>query len=79
MSGSTGVEAETDSIHVVCRLRPLNSREMKERCREIVTVDESKSVVNIQCGDGETKQYSFDSVFGPSSSQVSDVQMVKTS
>ena len=69
-TGGASADAETDNIHVVCRVRPPNSRELKERCREIVTVDEAKSVVNIDCGYGETKQYSFDSVFGPTSSQV---------
>ncbi len=61
---------ETENIHVVCRVRPPNSREVKERCREIVSVDESAASVAINCGYGETQQWRFDSVFGPTASQV---------
>jgi hypothetical protein len=68
---AVGLKMEGDnqaSINVCVRLRPLNSREA--RCRTIVHADEAERVVAVDCGYGETKQYSFDSVFGPASSQV---------
>lgn len=57
---------EDDSIQVVCRVRPQNSREATGRCRDAVTVSGSDSVVVSALG----KQFSFDTVLGPDSSQV---------
>ena len=58
---------EGDSVQVVCRARPQNSRETSGRSREVVTVSEDDGTVSIAAVG---KQFSFDTVLGPDSSQV---------
>jgi hypothetical protein len=58
---------DDDSIQVVCRIRPQNSREAAARCHDVVTVNEADGLVVI---GALGKYFSFDTVLGQASSQV---------
>jgi hypothetical protein len=65
--GSPAAAADEEAIQVICRVRPPNSREASARAKEVVTVSETEG--NVVIG-ALGKQFSFDTVLGPSASQV---------
>lgn len=65
-------DSPQDSIQVVCRVRPQNSRETAARSKDVVTVSPDGGIAISALG----KQFSFDTVLGPESSQVCYVKSI---
>ena len=66
---------EASRIKVAVRARPLNSRELSGKCKSVVLCDDQTSSVQVDCKP-EAKQYAFDHVYGPTSSQESLFQSI---
>jgi len=67
-SGGGGGEPR-ESIRVVCRFRPLNKIELAKGSKCSVT-GMTDDAVNLATADGNAYSFSFDRVYGTSSSQV---------
>ncbi len=57
------------------RARPLNKRELAGKCDSVVQVLDAANTVQVNCKP-ESKQYTFDHVYGPNSSQESLFQTI---
>ncbi|KAK2948018.1 putative Kinesin-II 85 kDa subunit [Blattamonas nauphoetae] len=59
----------SDSVVVGVRVRPLNSKEKKEKCTEIQKISGKSITVTDPASSKNTKTYSFDYVYGPTTEQ----------
>jgi len=59
------------NVKVVARLRPLSTKEINERSREALIAHPKKSVLTLstESNDKETRQFEYDAVFGPKTTQ----------
>jgi hypothetical protein len=60
----------TESVKVVVRCRPFNSREKASNEKSIVVVNEKRNTIDVEKPTGERKQFTFDQVFGEASKQL---------
>jgi kinesin family protein 15 len=63
------LDKNTDNIHVVVRVRPMNSNESKEENGACVQVDDNDEHYLILDSKPEPKKYTFDWVAGPNTTQ----------
>lgn len=66
---------EQSRIKVAVRVRPINSRELVKKCNSVVQCDDQASTVQVD-SKPEAKQYAFDHVYGPTSSQENVFQTI---
>ncbi|KAK2961148.1 putative Kinesin-II 85 kDa subunit [Blattamonas nauphoetae] len=59
----------SDSVVVGLRVRPLNSKEKKEKCTEIQKISGKSITVTNPTSTKETKTFAFDYVYGPTTEQ----------
>ncbi|XP_054009546.1 LOW QUALITY PROTEIN: osmotic avoidance abnormal protein 3-like [Hylaeus anthracinus] len=61
----------SESVRVAVRCRPMNTRELQQGCRNVVTIDTQTKCCTLECpasGAGNGKVYQFDAAFGPEAS-----------
>lgn len=61
--------SKTESVRVVVRCRPLDAKEKGAGHKSVVEMDQQQGLVEVSMDDGNTKSFSFDSVYGPGSKQ----------
>ena len=63
------MEKGDQNITVLLRIRPRNSREVKENASVIATASSEAKQVSVKYTHELTKTFTFDKVFGPNSTQ----------
>ncbi|CAD8188504.1 unnamed protein product [Paramecium octaurelia] len=64
------MKKESECVKVVVRVRPFNQKEKENNSKPCVNVDEKQNVVELlKLADNETKQFSYDYVFGMNAKQ----------
>lgn len=61
-----------ESVRVVLRCRPISKQEAAAGCRSVVQAEETAGAVSLRTespAGGELREFGFDSVFGPASTQ----------
>ncbi|KAJ3213426.1 kinesin motor protein cin8 [Dinochytrium kinnereticum] len=69
-------DSKETNINVVVRVRPRNSKEIRENSHVVVTSAKNQIQVKSNAGDHTSKIYSFDKTFGPESDQAGVFQEV---
>ena len=65
MSKATG--ANTETVKVMVRVRPMNKKEMGLGCKSVIKVDKAQNQIELRKPDesdqGVTKDFAYDSVY----------------
>ena len=73
MASNAGPSKPAETVRVVMRCRPLNSKEKGDKRERIVDVDSKMGSVSLHSGDKNSseppKTFTFDSVYGPDTEQ----------
>ncbi|MES1911213.1 MAG: hypothetical protein MHM6MM_003686 [Cercozoa sp. M6MM] len=64
-----GEKKKGDSIRVFARFRPQNQREIDEGSVDVLSLSQDNRSLSLRMSDDSTRNFSFDHVFGPDSTQ----------